>query len=72
MDVIIEISQSDDNQIQMVVQGAARGIVFFPDVNVLYAFIEKCAEFIDNHEGFVRTLTPIPEPFLDAFNGDAK
>lgn len=72
MDVIIEISQSDDNQIQMVVQGAAKGIVYFRDINVFYAFIEKCAEFIGNHEGFVRTLTPIPEPFLDAFNDNAK
>ena len=72
MDVIIEISQSDDNQIQMVVQGAAKGIVYFRDINVFYAFIEKCAEFIDNHEGVIRTLTPIPEPFLDAFNDNAK
>jgi hypothetical protein len=72
MDVIIEISQSDDNQIQMVVQGAAKGIVYFRDINVFYAFIEKCAEFIDNHEGVIMTLTPIPEPFLDAFNDNAK
>jgi hypothetical protein len=56
----------------MVVQGAAKGMVYFRDINVFYAFIEKCAEFTGNHEGFVRTLTPIPEPFLDAFSDNAK
>jgi hypothetical protein len=72
VDVKVDIYQSDDNQIQMVIQGAARGIVYFRDINVFYAFIEKCAEFIDNHEGFVKALTPIPKPFLNAFNDNAK
>lgn len=68
MDVIVEISQSDDNQIQMVVHGAAKGIIYFRDKDMLYAFIEKCADFVYNHEGYVEALAPIPEPFLEAFN----
>ena len=72
VDVTVEISQADNSQIQMVLQGAAKGIVYFRDINVFYAYIEKCAEFIDNHEGFIRALTPIPEPFLEAFNDNAK
>ena len=72
VDVTVDIYQSEDNQIQMVIQGAAEGIVYFRDINVFYAYIEKCAEFIDNHEEFVRALTPIPEPFLEAFNDNAK
>jgi hypothetical protein len=72
VDVTVEIFQSDDSQIQMVIQGAAKGIVYFRDINVFYAFIEKCAEFIDTNEWFVREQTPIPEPFLNAFNDNAR
>jgi len=72
IDVTVDIFQSDDDQIQMVIQGAAKGIVYFCDINVFYAFIEKCAEFIDTDKGFVRERTPIPEPFLNAFNDNAR
>ena len=68
MDVVIEISQSDDNQIHLVLKGLAEGVVHFHDINAFAASIEKCHEFIGNYEEYVRTLIPIPEPFLDAFD----
>jgi len=71
----VELYQTEDNQIHIVLQGEGHGELHFRDFNAFAAFIEKCYDFVERYEAFAEAYanlvmmeTPIPEPFLDALD----
>ena len=73
----VEIYQSEDEQIHVVLHGEAGGAVHFRDFGTFASFIAECHQFLEGshdlaeaREGICSLGTPIPEPFLDAFGED--
>lgn len=71
----IELSLTENNHIRLVLEGEGHGELLFPNYSTFAAFINKCYEFMESYEVFIETYghlgvieTPIPQPFLDAFN----
>ena len=71
----VELYQTDDDQIHLVLHGEGHGELHFRDFSAFAAFIKKCYDFVECYEGFIEAYanllmmeTPIPEPFLDAFD----
>ncbi len=65
----------DNNQIHLVLVGEGQGELHFRDFSAFTAFIEKCCDFVEGYQPFIEayaalvvTETPIPEPFLEAFD----
>jgi hypothetical protein len=69
MSVQVHIYLAENKQIQLLLQGQAQGAVTFTDFETFSSFIDKCQEFIASHNQTGESSTPIPQPFLDAFNG---
>ena len=74
-DMHIELSLTEDNHIHLVLDGEGHGELLFHNYSAFAAFIKKCLEFVDSYEAFTEiygqpgvTETPIPQPFLDAFD----
>jgi len=70
-----ELYLTDDNQIHLVLQGEACGAIVFRDTGAFAAFMEEVhalfhdyKQFIEAYQELLMMETPIPEPFLDAFD----
>ena len=71
----VELYQTEDNQIHLVLQGEGHGELHFRDFSAFAAFIGKCYDFVEGYGAFAEAYanlvvmeTPIPEPFLDALD----
>ncbi len=71
----IEISLTENKHIHLVLYGEGNGELWFPNYSTFATFIKKCHEFLESYEAFIETYghlgvteTPIPQPFLDAFD----
>jgi len=71
----VELYETEDNQIHIVLQGEGHGELHFRDYNAFAAFIGKCYDLVESYEAFAEAYvnlvvieTPIPEPFLDALD----
>ena len=71
----VELYETEDNQIHLVLQGEGHGELHFRDFDAFSAFIGKCYDFVEGYEAFAEAYanlvvieTPIPEPFLDALD----
>ena len=75
----VELHQTDDNQILLVLQGEGHGELYFRDLTAFAAFIEKCYDSVERYEACAESYanlvgieTPIPKPFVDAFDDNEK
>jgi|APFre7841882654_1041346.scaffolds.fasta_scaffold07022_1 hypothetical protein len=68
MNMQVDIYITDNNQIQVLLQGPAQGVATFRDFDTFTRFIEGCQEFINKRILERDNSTSIPRPFLDAFN----
>jgi len=71
----IELSLTENNHIHLVLDGEGHGELLFHNYSAFAAFIKKCLEFVESYEAFTEIYglpgvieTPIPQPFLDAFD----
>jgi CheY-like chemotaxis protein len=68
MNMQVDIYITSNNQIQVLLQGLAEGLATFSDFDTFTKFIEGCQEFINKRIQERDNSTPIPRPFLDAFD----
>jgi len=68
MNMQVHIYVASNNQIQVLLQGPAEGLATFSDFDTFTRFIEGCQEFINKRIQERDNTTPIPRPFLDAFD----
>jgi hypothetical protein len=73
MNMQVDIYITDNNQIQVLLQGPAQGAATFRDFDTFARFIEGCQGFISRNTQVNGNSISIPQPFLDAFDdkGDA-
>ena len=68
MDLEIEVYKASDNQIFLTARGLAQGLIQFPDMNTLLAFIINCQDLLESFEGNTATKSMIPDAILRAFD----
>ena len=68
MNMQVHIYVAKNNQIQVLLQGPAQGVVTFDNFETFARFIEGCQEFISKRTKTEENPASIPRPFLDAFN----
>lgn len=68
MSLEFEIYQFDDHHIYVVLQGQVNGLIHFANHSAFELFMRRYFDFIEDYEGQVLIETPIPEPFIDAFD----
>ena len=70
MDLDVEIFKSSDNYIFLTARGLAQGLVQFPDLNTLLAFLIDCQLLLESFEGDFTSTDKIPDAILKAFDED--
>ena len=71
----VELYLTEDNQIHLVLQGEGHGELHFRNFSAFAAFIEEVHALFHGYRQSIEVCqellmmeTPIPEPFLDAFD----
>ena len=72
MDLDVEIYRSSDDYIFMTVRGPAQGLVQFPDLNTLLAFLIDCQVLLGSFEDNLCSTNSIPDVILKAFNEESQ
>jgi len=72
MDLDVDVYRAEDDHIFLTVKGPAQGLVQFPDLTTLVAFLIDCHMLLESFEG-AATLnsSTIPDCILEAFEEDA-
>ena len=71
MELNIDVYRSEDDHIQIVLQGLAQGEVHFPNLRTFAAFIVKSLEIIEVCEGSASTAVEIPDVVMKAFEDNS-
>ena len=71
MELNIDVYRSEDDHIQIVLQGLAQGEVHFPNLKTFAAFIVKSLEIIELCERSADTTVEIPAVVIEAFEDDS-
>ena len=66
----VEVFKSGDNNIFLAVRGPAQGLVQFPDLNTLIAFLIDCQVLLGSFEDNLCSTNIIPDVILKAFDED--
>ncbi len=71
MDLDVDVYRAQDDHIFLTVKGPAQGLVQFPDLTTLVAFLIDCQVLLESFEG-AATLNSnaIPDCILEAFGED--
>jgi hypothetical protein len=72
MDLDVEVFKSGDNCIFLTVRGPAQGLVQFPDLDTLIAFLIDCQVLLGSFEDDLCPTNIIPDAILKAFNEDTQ
>ena len=71
MDLDVELFQYEDKYFFLTVRGLAQGLVQFPDLNTLIAFLTDCQVLLGSFEGTATSNNSmIPDAMLEAFKED--
>lgn len=71
MDLDVDVYRSRDDSIVLTARGAAQGLVQFPDLTTLVAFLIDCQVLLESFEEAVTfNGNTIPDVILEAFEED--
>ena len=72
MDLDVEVFKSSDDSIFLTVRGPAQGLVQFPDLDTLIAFLIDCQVLLGSLEEDLCSTNIIPDAILKAFKEDTQ